>query len=96
MSLDDIWEEYFEEIGLNKTKEMVCVCRQCNTHSAQFITCNGDLLCPGCGFVQEERVISDDPEWNNYVEEGVVNSSGMRCGNVLDPTNPSILSNSCV
>ena len=88
MSLEDIWEEYFEDLGLNKTKEITCVCRQCNTHSAQFITCDGDLLCPGCGFVQEERIISDDPEWNNYVEEGVINSSGMRCGNVLDPTNP--------
>ena len=62
-------------------------CKRCNEIPENFITTNGDLVCTGCGFVQETFIISDDPEWASFSEEGVKGST-MRCGNVLDPTNP--------
>jgi transcription initiation factor TFIIIB Brf1 subunit/transcription initiation factor TFIIB len=85
---EDIWDDFFRCVTVKEKTNKSSSCKQCNKPQEQFITTNGDIVCPRCGFVQEERVISDDPEWNNYVEEGVINSSGMRCGNVLDPTNP--------
>jgi hypothetical protein len=88
---EDIWTEYFNELSINEKKENVvqkCKNKNCKTTFENFIIKEGDLLCPNCGLVSESRVISDDPEWNNYTEEGVVNSSGMRCGNILDYTNP--------
>ena len=84
MEEESIWDDFFTDLGLDREpKEIHSFCSQCNTHQGEFITTNGDILCPGCGLVQEERIISDDPEWNNYVEEGVMNSSGMRCGTGL-------------
>ena len=93
--IDEAWNDYFSQISLdsetnsktNKSKDSKN-CKKCNNNQEEFITTNGDIVCAICGLVQESRVISEDPEWNNYVEDGVMNSSGMRCGNVLDPTNP--------
>jgi transcription initiation factor TFIIIB Brf1 subunit/transcription initiation factor TFIIB len=87
--LDEIWDTYFSQLSLNETKKTESNnCKNCKTNFNDFTINSGDLICTGCGTIQEERIISDEGEWNNYVEEGVVNSSGMRCGNVLDPTNP--------
>ena len=86
--LDEIWAHFLSEKETNKQIIVHSSCKQCNTHNGAFITTNGDIVCPGCGLVQEERIISEEAEWNNYVEDGVMNSSGMRCGNILDPTNP--------
>jgi transcription initiation factor TFIIIB Brf1 subunit/transcription initiation factor TFIIB len=85
--IEEAWNDL--ELSIHKNTEQKTVEHMCkNCKNKDFITTNGDIVCPCCGLVQEERVISDDPEWNNYVEDGVMNSSGMRCGNVLDPTNP--------
>jgi transcription initiation factor TFIIIB Brf1 subunit/transcription initiation factor TFIIB len=87
-NFDDIWNELHEFISQKNTDgcENENNCKNCKNND--FITCNGDITCRDCGFVQESRIISNDPEWNNYVEDGVMNSRGMRCGNVLDYTNP--------
>jgi len=90
--LNEIWTEYFNNLSIdeNKIENKVQKCKGkgCETKMEMFIVNEGDLTCPRCGLIAESRIISDDPEWNNYVEEGVMNSSGMRCGNVLDYTNP--------
>jgi transcription initiation factor TFIIIB Brf1 subunit/transcription initiation factor TFIIB len=87
-NFDDIWEElqnFKNESGMENSIENNG-CKKCN--ETDFITTNGDIICKNCGLVQESRIISDDPEWNNYIEEGVMKSGGMRCGLVLDDTNP--------
>ena len=88
--VEEAWNDLFSHLSMNDTdsKKISKNCINCNTSQENFITTHGDIVCPGCGHVKEAGVISDDPEWNNYVEDGVVNSSGMRCGGVLDPTNP--------
>jgi transcription initiation factor TFIIIB Brf1 subunit/transcription initiation factor TFIIB len=87
----ELWEDFNLSLsGFQKeviTKNQVN-CKNCNAESNDFITTDGDLVCPNCGFVVESHCISDGPEWNNYVEDGVMNSSNIRCGNVLDKTNP--------
>jgi transcription initiation factor TFIIIB Brf1 subunit/transcription initiation factor TFIIB len=85
----NIFQEYQATIEI-KPKIDKDYCHNCNENATNFvkISTEGDLVCPNCGFIQEERIMSDDPEWNNYVENGVMNSSGNRCGAVLDTTNP--------
>jgi len=86
-NFDDIWDEL--EKFQDQTRSVVSRdinCKNCN--SDDFVVNNGDMTCVNCGFIKQSRIISDEPEWNNYVEEGVMNSSGMRCGNILDQTNP--------
>jgi transcription initiation factor TFIIIB Brf1 subunit/transcription initiation factor TFIIB len=85
---EEAWSDFFSGLNLNETKIIQSSCNQCNNSQENFVVTNGDRVCPKCGLVQEERIISDDPEWNNYVEDGVINSSGMRCGTTLDQTNP--------
>ena len=87
--LNEIWEDFFTSLSLKepetKTREQ---CKGCGSNKDSFTILSGDLTCTTCGFVQEISMVSDEPDWNNYVEEGVMNSSGMRCGSTLDPTNP--------
>jgi transcription initiation factor TFIIIB Brf1 subunit/transcription initiation factor TFIIB len=87
---EEIWDTFFSQISLNNNphENGKKHCKSCSAHFDEFVTTNGDIICTGCGTIQEERIISEEAEWNNYTEDGVVNSSGMRCGNVLDPTNP--------
>jgi len=87
--IEEAWGDMFSHLSLCQKKEKIEMnCKKCTSTPETFVVTNGDIVCRNCGLVQEERIISDDPEWNNYVEDGVMNSSGMRCGNVLDPTNP--------
>jgi transcription initiation factor TFIIIB Brf1 subunit/transcription initiation factor TFIIB len=85
---EEIWDTFFSQIDKPVAVEKKSNCKVCDTHYNDFIINSGDVICTSCGTIQEERIVSDEAEWNNYTEEGVVNSSGMRCGNVLDPTNP--------
>jgi transcription initiation factor TFIIIB Brf1 subunit/transcription initiation factor TFIIB len=88
--LDDIWNDFFTsklELKENVEKD-TNDCKGCGSNKDTFIVNSGDIVCITCGLVQESSIISDDPEWNNYVEDGVMNGSGIRCGNVLDTTNP--------
>ncbi len=85
---EDAWNDMKMSIGEISEIIKSTDCKKCKTIQERFIISEGDIVCPGCGLVQESHIISDDPEWNNYVEDGVMNSSGMRCGTVLDPTNP--------
>jgi transcription initiation factor TFIIIB Brf1 subunit/transcription initiation factor TFIIB len=85
---DDIWDDFYK-CKINEIEVIQkSVCKKCNNESSTFIQSCGDIICPGCGFIQESHTISDAPEWNNYIEDGVMNSSGTRCGNILDQTNP--------
>jgi len=63
-------------------------CKDCGSDHTSFVINCGDILCVNCGLVQESSIICEDPEWNNYTEDGVINGSGIRCGSVLDSTNP--------
>ena len=85
---DDIWndfEEYRSKVKVDTIVNTNCKCGCCpNDFLKQF----GDIVCPNCGAIQESHCISDDPEWNNYVEDGVMSSSNIRCGTILDKTNP--------
>jgi transcription initiation factor TFIIIB Brf1 subunit/transcription initiation factor TFIIB len=87
--INEIWNDFFSQMSLNDNKKNENIPNNClNCNKNNIILINGDLTCVDCGFVKEACTISDDPEWNNYVEDGVMNGSGIRCGNVLDPTNP--------
>jgi transcription initiation factor TFIIIB Brf1 subunit/transcription initiation factor TFIIB len=89
--LDDLWNDFFtSKVSLEEIKEETFSndCKCCGNSKDTFIVNSGDIVCVGCGLIQEASIISDDPEWNNYVEDGVMNGSGIRCGNVLDSTNP--------
>ena len=89
--IDEAWSDFFTEIGKenNTTDKENCDlnCIKCKTNN-DLVVSNGDLLCKKCGIIKESRILSDDPEWNNYKEEGNGKVSVTRCGNVLDPTNP--------
>lgn len=90
--IEEAWNDLYSQMSIStdndSKKNSKKNCKTCNTNHEEFIVTCGDIVCPGCGLVKEAGIISDDPEWNNYVEDGVMNSSGMRCGTVLDPTNP--------
>jgi transcription initiation factor TFIIIB Brf1 subunit/transcription initiation factor TFIIB len=84
---EEAWNDLEMSISQNTPKNLSKNCKRCNESPEKFLITEGDLVCRNCGFVQEQCIISDDPEWGNYSEEGVKGST-MRCGNVLDPTNP--------
>ena len=89
--IDEIWNDLQEYQSSLITKVIDIQqknCKKCNSEYQSFIEIEGSITCTSCGLVQEICTISDDPDWNNYVEDGVVNGSGIRCGNVLDSTNP--------
>ena len=90
INLDEIWSEL---LSIEKEKIPTKInmdCKNCGENSENFIKeiKVGDVICPKCGVVQESHYISDEPEWNSYVEDGVMNSSNIRCGAPLDYTNP--------
>ena len=89
-SYEDIWNDFNLSIGdpEKKLSAETADCKKCHIDNSKFVSTDGDIVCTNCGTVQESGVISDCPEWNNYVEDGVMNSSGIRCGNILDQTNP--------
>lgn len=93
--IDEIWNDLheYQSSEIKDSEQIIiqkkCINKNCNESSNNFLELKeGDITCPSCGVVQESHVISENPEWNNYVEDGVMNSGGIRCGNVLDPTNP--------
>jgi transcription initiation factor TFIIIB Brf1 subunit/transcription initiation factor TFIIB len=87
--LDEIWKDFFTSVSLKETeKECEQNCKGCGSNEENFKELGGDLTCINCGYIKISRMISNEPEWNNYVEEGVMNGSGIRCGTTLDPTNP--------
>jgi transcription initiation factor TFIIIB Brf1 subunit/transcription initiation factor TFIIB len=95
---DDAWNDFFtSKLSINsddnsndneKDIKTNSNCKNCGSKSDNFLIDCGDLICIKCGTIQESSMISDNPEWNNYVEDGVMNGSGIRCGHVLDVTNP--------
>lgn len=86
---EELWNDYFSSISKDLEKVKIVsenICKNCKNDNLTIM--KGELICVSCGFVAE-NVISDEPDWNNYTsEDGSVNSSGMRCGNILDATNP--------
>jgi transcription initiation factor TFIIIB Brf1 subunit/transcription initiation factor TFIIB len=91
--IDEIWndlQEYQNETEpiCKQINQKNCINKLCNNNDFSLQHREGDIVCTSCGTVQESHYICDDPEWNNYVEDGVMNSNGARCGGVSDPTNP--------
>jgi transcription initiation factor TFIIIB Brf1 subunit/transcription initiation factor TFIIB len=91
--IDEIWNDLQEYQNKNEqictqTIQKKCINNNCNNIDFIYQQRDGDIVCRSCGSVQESHYICDDPEWNNYVEDGVMNSNGARCGNIVDPTNP--------
>ena len=92
--IDEIWNELQEyrnetEPICKQITQKNCINKLCNNNDFSLQhNREGDIVCTSCGTVQESHYICDDPEWNNYVEDGVMNSNGARCGSVKDPTNP--------
>jgi transcription initiation factor TFIIIB Brf1 subunit/transcription initiation factor TFIIB len=86
--LDELWTDFFTSTNLKEKEKESTNCKGCGSDKNTFAVNEGDLVCIKCGLIQEARVISDEAEWNSYVEDGVINGSGIRCGNVLDATNP--------
>ena len=98
---EEIWNDFFastcsitkeqnnsKQLTNNNINNNKKECKDCKSSYTSFIINSGDILCVNCGLVQESSIISEDPEWNNYTEDGVINGSGIRCGRVLDSTNP--------
>jgi len=71
-------------------------CKNCNSENIIKIIQYGDVVCKSCGVIQESHYISDEPEWNTYSEDGIVNKSNIRCGKNIDPTNPYDLGNTFI
>jgi transcription initiation factor TFIIIB Brf1 subunit/transcription initiation factor TFIIB len=93
--LDDSWNDFFASklsITENDSNQISNKknCKDCDSKQDTFVinTTDGDIVCVKCGLIQESCIISEQGEWNNYSEEGVINSGNARCGNVLDSTNP--------
>jgi transcription initiation factor TFIIIB Brf1 subunit/transcription initiation factor TFIIB len=87
--IEESWNDYFSHLDLNKNEtgeNDIQKCKNCN--NSNLYTMNGDITCTVCGLIFEAGIISKEAEWNNYSEEGVMKSNGIRCGNVLDYTNP--------
>jgi len=89
-NLDDIWDDFTNSLNLNISEEIYCLpnCKNCDAKQDTFMVLQGDLTCTSCGFIAQCSMVSDEPEWNNYVSDGVMSSAGIRCGTILDPTNP--------
>ena len=90
---DDSWNDFFAsklsmKSSETQSKPISKKCNDCGSDFNTFIINSGDLICVKCGIIQESSIISEDAEWNTYTEDGVMNGSGIRCGNVLDATNP--------
>lgn len=53
-----------------KVHVMSAVCRGCG--NSRFIddTQTGDRVCISCGEVQLQNMLSEEPEWRTYKEEG--------------------------
>jgi transcription initiation factor TFIIIB Brf1 subunit/transcription initiation factor TFIIB len=88
--LDDLWNDFYTSVNLKEEKKK-CEqksnnCKHCNQEDS-FVILEGSVTCTDCGYIFQTCVISDDPEWTNSSEDGIPGSL-MRCGNVLDPTNP--------
>jgi transcription initiation factor TFIIIB Brf1 subunit/transcription initiation factor TFIIB len=91
--IDEIWNDLQDYQTQHEpiSKQIIqkkCINQNCNNDEFINEQREGDVVCKACGIIQESHYICDDPEWNNYVEDGVMNSSGARCGTVSDPTNP--------
>ena len=65
------------------------ISEKCLGTKSDFITDNkqGDIICTVCGTVQQERIISETADWNNYSVEGGKTKNNSRCG-WTDPHNP--------
>ena len=88
---EDLWKDFTNSLNLNQLSEdKMCLpnCKKCDANQDTFSVFQGDLTCVNCGLIAECSMISNEPEWNNYVEDGVMSSAGIRCGTILDPTNP--------
>jgi transcription initiation factor TFIIIB Brf1 subunit/transcription initiation factor TFIIB len=86
---EEAWNDFFNSKLKISSEVSEHICKECQTTDPEdIITIDGDITCKNCGLVQVSQIILDTPEWNNYVEDGVINSSGMRCGTILDVTNP--------
>lgn len=44
-------------------------CPECNSTHLSFDTVRGELFCESCGFVMEERLLDERPEWAAYNRE---------------------------
>ena len=90
--IDEIWNDLqeYQSSLIDNSKKIIQKnnCKTCNADPNTFITTCGSITCIKCGLVIESNIISDEPDWNNYVEDGVMSGAGIRCGNVLDFTNP--------
>uniref|UniRef100_A0A6C0AY94 Transcription factor TFIIB cyclin-like domain-containing protein n=1 Tax=viral metagenome TaxID=1070528 RepID=A0A6C0AY94_9ZZZZ len=85
--IDEAWNDFNLSLNdSNDTKPISKNCKQCNNIPEQFVISEGDIVCMQCGLVQQSCIISDDPELT-FSEEGCT-PNVMRCGRVLDPTNP--------
>jgi transcription initiation factor TFIIIB Brf1 subunit/transcription initiation factor TFIIB len=46
------------------------VCSDCRAYGKFVWTNDGDIVCTACGLVKEGHVISDEPEWRFYEDDG--------------------------
>jgi transcription initiation factor TFIIIB Brf1 subunit/transcription initiation factor TFIIB len=93
--IDSLWKDFTEcnsnQVNdSNQNIDSIKKCKNCENSSENFITdiTQGDVVCPSCGLIQESHYITEDPEWNNYTEDGVSKTNNIRCGTFIDPTNP--------
>jgi transcription initiation factor TFIIIB Brf1 subunit/transcription initiation factor TFIIB len=97
--LDSIWKDLnsLDELTNDSKQKIDTNCKNCGEESQNFIDDSkmGDTLCIRCGLVQS-RYIADEPEWNNYTEDGILNSSNIRCSNSIDNTNPYDIGNTFI
>jgi hypothetical protein len=87
----DIWNDFYSSMSKeieNIENKSIKKCQNKMCNNDQLVSSYGDIVCTMCGYVNESRTISDEAEWNTYSQDGIIDGSGIRCSNVMDPTNP--------
>ena len=66
-----------------RDRVMSAVCRGCGGNHFVDDTQSGDRVCTICGEVQLQNMLSEEPEWRSYKEEGILYRNSIiyrKCG----------------
>ena len=81
--------------SFEKNRAMSGDCRGCSNNHFIDDTQTGDRICTSCGAVQLQNMLSEEPEWRTYKEEGMIfNIQYYFIGNADDDARVNTFTNS--
>lgn len=85
--MDDIWNTFhmLKEKQLDEKKSCLYSCDNCGSSHLCEDKFEGIIVCTNCGFVKENQLIDDSPEWNFGPEEAAFSKDPSRCGCPINP-----------